>query len=372
MKTILIPILAFILISCFVPTEPAVVANPGDSLTLLWEYEYDQFGFGSWLPPGFVGDSLIIMTGDEYITCLRTDNGTMKWRYDVPGDNASSMHNLVHNESYLFGWQNGSNYPAFAVNISTGLQVWSIDSIGFGRYHCASPSYIFTPYGHRFFKLSFEGEVLDSATSAYPFRSISYYSGRIYGAQGWSAEGRPYDEGAIICYDEETLDSLWSYNEPRGGFNMCLPVFEDGVMYVGTVWGEGNCVLALDTETGEVLWKNDNYGAFKMIIVGDTLYREVSSVIFAMDKTTGNDIWRTNLPNPDESPTISHHDGYLYIEHSGTLYILNANTGEQVHKMRGPDNAPVDQVSTGTGKLFVQSTQHLYAFRPYDLEKDID
>ena len=104
----------------------------------------------------------------------------------------------------------------------------------------------------------------------------------------------------------------------------------------------------------------------------DTLFCTSSSTVYALDKHTGNLLWETQVFNPDESSLLAYWDGYVYHPHYGKLYILNGETGEIVHTMRGPDEAYTYQVSAGAGKIFVQSSQHLYAFSPYDPEKDND
>jgi len=104
-----------------------------------------------------------------------------------------------------------------------------------------------------------------------------------------------------------------------------------------------------------------------------TRYFVLQAVLF-MHWTSTPEIyyWETQVFNPDESSLLAYWDGYVYHPHYGKLYILNGETGEIVHTMRGPDEAYTYQVSAGAGKIFVQSSQHLYAFSPYDPEKDND
>ncbi len=361
-------VLLVLITSCFNNKEEP--ENPEEPLGLLWEYSYSMKGWGPEAQPGLIGDSLILMTGDEYISCLLTDSGDVKWRYSVPGGNVSTIQNLLYDDLQFYGWQYRNGNKLFAVNIETGEENWSIDSAGYYENHGLGSEYYYSPYGTRFFKITLTGEVVETVKSTQPYRSLSYYNNKVYGGQGWPSG--VHDRGRIICYDENTLDSLWSYDSPGGGFNMCYPVFDNGILYIGTVWGSNNKVFALNAETGDVVWETDVYSCYKIIMVGDTLFCTSSSSVYALDKNNGNLLWRTTVFNPDESSPITYWDGYVYHPHYGKLYILNGETGEIVHKMRGPDEAPVEQVSAGASKIFVQSSQHLYAFTPYDPEKDND
>ncbi len=366
MRYILILLLMLFLVGCLTPVEDDITQD--DTLELLWAYPYSMVGWGGRVSPGVVGDSLVLMTGDEYITCLRADSGSIKWRYDVPGDFYSFIGSFLFDDQQLYAWEKNDGYSVYTLDMATGELNWSIDSCGRSNHHGIGPNY-YSPFYKSAFKISKSGQVLDTVKSDQTYDSMSYFNGRVYGSIGWSPPNNPNSVGRIICYNEETMDSLWTHEEPGGGFDLCYPVFEDGVMYIGTIWGAKNKTLALNAETGEVIWDNNNYGAIKMIIVGDVLYRKPGAAVFAMNKTTGEDLWRTNLSNPDERPTMSYLDGFLYVENYGTLFILNAETGEIVHKVYGgPDGAGIEQVSTGAGKVFIQTSRHLYAFNPFNPE----
>lgn len=348
---------------------PDVKETPEEPLGLLWEYEYDYFGWGPRATPAPVGDSLVIMAGDQYISCIRTDSGSVKWQYPVPGGREAKIWRLLFDDTQFFGWQRAEREVLFALDLDTGNENWSIDSCAYWDHHGVGPAY-YSPHGREAFRISLDGEILDTVRSDQTFDSMSYSNGKVYGCFGWSPPNSPKSVGRVICYDEVSMDSLWVHEEPGGGFDLCYPVFENGVMYIGTVWGANNKTLAINAETGELIWENEGYGCYQIVIVGDNLIFDGGGGVHALNRHTGEEIWWTPLFNPDESPALSYLDNYIYIENAGTLFILDATTGEIMHSMHGPDGASVEQVSTGAGKVFVQSTEHLYAFSPYDPEKD--
>ena len=367
--------LTFIIVGLFITgcdnPIPQEIVDPYP-LDVIWELQYNHNGWGADAPPTLINDSLLLFTGDNNISCIRIDSGSSKWisTHDYAG---SQLKRFVFDESNIFGFRGRNNI--YALDIMDGTTQWEKDidscqsfsfrlSADLEHYFVGISSYRDNiPYSIQ--KYNKAGVLLDSVATDHMPWVLSNNENRLFCSQGWSPADIPNDIGQIICFDIITMDTLWNY--AGSGSFIHSPLFQDGIMYVGTVWGVNNKTLALNAETGEVIWENENYGAHRIIVVGDTLYREVSSAIFAMDKTTGEDLWRTNLSNPDESPTISYWEGYLYVENVGNLFILNAETGEIAHKVYGgPDGSGIEQVSTGAGKVFIQTSRHLYAFSPYD------
>jgi len=350
------------------PNKP--VDQHTDSLQLLWSYEYSPEGWGTDAQPAVVGDSLLLITGDRYISCLRLDSGTVKWQFPVPGGGASYIQNILFDDNNFYGWQYRSGNPVYALNLLTGEKIWSIDSTAYYRFPGLSPTYYYSPYGYKFFKITKAGSVIDTVESTNQFRSLVYGDQRIFAGQYWT-DG-PNEKGRIVCYAEDSLDSLWGYNSSGGGFNMCVPQFENNTLYAGTVWGGslGNEIVALNAETGTRLWRTETYGCYQIVLDGDVLYYAGGSSVNALDKNTGHVLWEAIIPTTDESSPLAYWDGYVYKAHGGTLFIFDATTGERVHYTYtfNGNTEYVYQVSTGAGKIFVQTSQHLYAFEPFNPE----
>ncbi len=365
-----------LLISC---CDDPLPENPTDSynLDVLWEMQYENNGWGADAPPASINDSLLLYTGNDNISCINIDSGSLKWTSSL--EHAGSvLKRFIFDESNVFGFRRGNNI--YSLDISDGTTIWEKDidscqsfsfelSIDQEHYFVGISSHkVNSPYSIQ--KYSKSGFLVDSTPTNHMPWILSSSDNKLFCSQGWSPAGNPNDIGQIICFDVTSMDTLWYYE--GGGSFIHYPIFKDGIMYAGTVWGANNKILALNTETGEVIWETGSYGCYQIELVGDTIYYGGGGSVSALDKNTGQVLWRTVIPTTDESSPLTYLDGFVYKSHAGSLYILDATTGEVVHTMRGPDNASVEQVSTGAGKIFVQSTQHLYAFSPYDPEKDHD
>lgn len=157
-------IIALVILGCDIISSPPTPGDETEPLGLLWKYEYDYFGWGPRAAPAPVGDSLVIMTGDVYITCLGADSGSVKWKYPVPGGREAKMWNLPIDDTQFFGWQKEEREVLFALDLATGHENWFIDSCAYSDLHGLGPAY-YSPHGREAFKVSLEGEVLDTISS---------------------------------------------------------------------------------------------------------------------------------------------------------------------------------------------------------------
>lgn len=316
-------------------------------------------------------DSLVLFTGDGNISCVYTKDGSLKWQSTLEYAGIG-LRRFVFDDNLLFG--HIGNGVLYALNLTDGSEAWEIevpDYDYFGWEMTINSDYYFVSlkttsiYQCLICKYDKTGVLLDSLLSTHMPRILTIQDNRLYANSGWSAS--PDDVGRITCYDAISLDSLWGYNSIGGNFSLCRPVFENGILYAGTVWGghRGNEVVALNATTGELIWRTPSYGVYQVIVEGDYLYCDLGGGVLALNKSDGTQLWETLLPVADENSVLAYCEGYLYNAVSGGLYVFDAITGEIVFKTLPPDNAPVYQVAAGAGKVFVQSSRHLYAYIPY-------
>ncbi|MFQ6678661.1 MAG: PQQ-binding-like beta-propeller repeat protein [Fidelibacterota bacterium] len=381
MKIVQILVSFLLLYSCFDNEKPE--PNPEEPMEFLWEYSYTYEGWGPYMIPTIVGDSLVFITGDNNITCILINSGRVKWTTKVSETWNSTIRNFLYDNRQIYGWQ--VQEGVFTLNIISGEEVWKYE-IGnhdrFGHYHDISfDSYFVGTYDDTtgwFWSFSKDGNVNLRKRIPHAIWSITYLNGKIYCGQGWRDNSILQTVGRVLCLDAINGDSLWAYNTVHGSFISNIPIFDNNVIYSGTVFSESghNIIVALNADTGDEIWtfsREGQYADYNDIkLVDGVLYCSTNTGVVAISADTGQELWFTEPVFSHNENTLDYWNGYIYIPHTGSLWVLEAETGEIVHKMRGPDKSPVLKVSAGAGKIFVQSSQHLYAFTPYDPEKDND
>jgi len=367
---VFILLLSFIIILYSCEFQNNGKGNPEEPLRLLWEYPYDFKGYGPHSAPEVIHDSLIIMAGDENISCLYQETGKLKWKTKVAENNSASMRNILFNDNSLYGWQDRVGIMTW--DIHTGKELWNYkfnDGDFVTRFTAISDhSYILPAFNDTmnwYWSFNNDGSINYKKRIRGTAWSITYRNNKLFTGQGWHQGSNGV--GRITCFNSANGDSLWSYDTKFGGFFQVKTVIENGILYCGTVYGHPNSVVvALDLETGKELWTHGSFPCHGLLLEGNLLFSNSSLDLYAINKYNGEMVWSTRLTGgDDENNSIAYFDGYIYHPHSGYLFILKAETGEIVYKLRSPDKSWVYKVSTGAGKVFVQSGRHLYAYAPY-------
>ena len=164
----------------------------------------------------------------------------------------------------------------------------------------------------------------------------------------------------------------------RGGQLEGTPVVVDGVMYVST---GTRSVLAIEAGTGTVKWRyrpesQGPNGGNKGVVVaeGKVFFGRRDNVLVALDQETGEVVWQTQLPKERGayvSASAVYHDGLVYIGTSGgdggargQMGAYDAKTGKEVWKfytIPGVDDRFVetwegDSYKNGGGGIWVSPT----------------
>ncbi|WP_449267425.1 outer membrane protein assembly factor BamB family protein [Haloarchaeobius iranensis] len=133
----------------------------------------------------------------------------------------------------------------------------------------------------------------------------------------------------FYALDAESGDVLWN-TEVGHRFGSSSPAVVDGSVYVGS-YGDGPLVVsgsedeeefeapamfALDTESGEIQWRYDQFGDRSQIgsspaVADGRVYFGAEETLYALDSEAGDEVWTRNVPShPDSSPAVV--DGTVY------------------------------------------------------------
>jgi outer membrane protein assembly factor BamB len=194
------------------------------------------------------------------------------------------------------------------------------------------------------------------------FASASVVDGKLYTADTGSANGK------LHALDAATGQELWTFPSDAlpGDHAWTSPPVANGVVYFG-VNRPIPVVYAVNATTGQEVWHHTgpiaNIVSSPTLIDGRLYVAFTDGSIRALDSTNGQVIWNvTHVGGAYSSPAVA--EGRLYIAiHNSGLLALDANTGSELWlaPMPGPQwSSPAVE----NGRVFVGSRDDhkLYAF----------
>lgn len=186
----------------------------------------------------------------------------------------------------------------------------------------------------------------------------------------WLTYGGNYAEDRFSTLEEITRDNVdelglaWTYDiELRGGVE-ATPLVVGGIMYISSPW---SVVHAIDTRTGERLWRHDpgvprirgrlaccgvvNRGV--ALYEGKVIVGTIDGRLIALDAESGDVVWETLTIDPNEAYTITGAvrvvQGLAIIGNGGAEYgvrgyvsAYNADDGELVWRTYTVPGNPAD------------------------------
>jgi outer membrane protein assembly factor BamB len=190
------------------------------------------------------------------------------------------------------------------------------------------------------------------------------FNGKIYQYSGF---------GKLICRKAETGAFVWSvdvlkdYQAPNIKWGVTENLLIDDNKLFCTAGGPEANVIALDPETGRLIWKSRGkgetsaYGSPAMIKLADKhiLVAQTANSILGIDAKNGNLLWSHDQPNKYSvhANTPLYHDGYLYCVSGygkGGVMLKVANDGNSVQEVWR--NTSIDNRMGGfvlvNGKIF--------------------
>ncbi|WP_367175690.1 PQQ-binding-like beta-propeller repeat protein [Haloarcula rubripromontorii] len=112
-----------------------------------------------------------------------------------------------------------------------------------------------------------------------------------------------------------------------GKASWAAPALCDEVVYV-PIWKKNPGLHAVDTQTGETMWHYSTENPRSPCVVGDTVYGAGKDSVFALDRTSGEQIWLCVVSG---SVDLAVADGRVF---SGSaeleMYAIDAGSGERL------------------------------------------
>jgi len=341
-----------------------------DPMKLQWKYSYLTIGFGAHAPPKVILDSLVLFIGDANLTCLKISNGNVKWISHIDDKVPLQSKMLLIDDSYIYGthiedlraWDKASGEEQWRLELpeDRGGLFAQYNSLLSDRIYVAGASNVksITLFNGINFEFDIKGAVRSAIVSGL----------KLFCGHGWYNSNLQQDNGMLTCLNAQTGDSLWSYFTTAGSFLRMAPIIEDNIVYCGTTAGYNCKFFAFNAETGAILWKSENIMTFYAIIIDDFIFGNEGGAVYALNKINGELIWRTELNIGHGESELTYINGHIYHIHGNGCFVLIPETGEIVYHFYAEDGTSFIRLSTGAGKVFLQSGAHLYCYEPYKPE----
>ena len=339
-----------------------------DSLQVFWKRAFEMTG-GIRVRPRIVGDSIVLFSGGAHLRAFRVANGSTKWKTSLEPETELYSRRLLVSKGTVCSPHQGQ---VLSWDLETGRQQWKfvppegnrLFEIGF---YDLGPEHFYGSGSGKLLIINREDGSL-SREEEYGGASTLYQDGSLFLGQAWTPEGAEgQSRGGILKVNVASGDSLWFFKTERGGFYRMRPLLDEGRVYAGTRGGEMTEFVALDAETGEVIWRNKEARVYAAEMAAGKIFVNTGRDVMALDKETGETLWHAGLEAGHGESELAYLDGYVYHPHGQGLRVISAKTGEVVH-IEWPENGYFWEVSTGAGKVFAQDSGALYAFEPYSPE----
>lgn len=319
-------------------TGKADLSGVALEVELVWKYRealiLDRRPFAS--SPALVGDRVLIGSDNFNLYCLSLEDGLPLWTFEARHPIFSSPVAFGGRAYVGEGLHYTQDAKLYCLDVATGKVLWDFQTTS----HTESTPAVSD--GKVYFGAGDDGlYCLDAETGHLKWRFPDahvdggplVHNGRVYFGSGYATK-------ALFCLDANRGRLAWKkdFAVPVWG----APALAGGKLYVGI--GNGNfdesdehpqgAALCLDPETGEEVWRFGDVkdGVLTSIAVSENraVFGSRDGACYALDATTGQLAWRTDIEVPIlSSPAISGTHVLLGTD-DGLLFCLDLEDGGEV------------------------------------------
>lgn len=248
------------------------------------------------------------------------------------------------------------------------------------------------PAGDRFYAFDKKtGEIVWASTpgdrpkdNSYSHPILTFLDGKrvLYSATG---------DGSVVCVNARTGEPIWRIPVFKAGINSSLLLHDDKLIAIyGTPYEPGQMIAlkiphiaptnaasapVVVQRSAAQLWANDlSTSSSSPILVGDRIYVVTEKGdLNSVDANSGKILWHMKIGIEQRNAALTFADGKLYVpmlndpaskdESAGALYIIEpSDTEGKILAHVSLDGRCFGTPTAYNGKVYVQTTRHLYAF----------
>ena len=287
---------------------------------------------GNRLYIGSAHGSIFSLGGATY--CIDTESQKILWRHTSPTPIFSSPA-VAGGRVYIGeGYHHDSDCHLRCLDARTGEQIWSFPTTS----HVESTPFIhqgklyFTAGADGVYCIdALEGEQIWHYPAVHADMSPVMHKDKVYFGTG-------YEDYRIYAVDAQTGAEVWSKQMPYSVWGS--PSAEENRVFFGL--GRGNFsesapipagkVVALDTETGDILWEHEAEDAVLTAIAiqnGYVTFGSRDGYVYSLQSTDGKLNWKTDLGGPVVSSPAVTMDTIYAATKDGYIYALSTDNGKE-------------------------------------------
>ncbi|EAY23793.1 quino protein, putative [Microscilla marina ATCC 23134] len=149
------------------------------------------------------------------------------------------------------------------------------------------------------------------------------------------------DQSYFFCYDLDKQKIIWEHL--LGEVSVVSSALSNGILILNL---ERKCVHALDTQTGKIIWQNDQFGTFydshvktekpctlsgfPIIIDENIILSLLGYKIVSLNLKNGKIKWETQVKERTPSSITYYIDGNIYLIGNQTYCAINPSNGNKI------------------------------------------
>ena len=302
-----------------------------DEETMAVDFSSSPAVVGNRLYIGSAHGSIFSLGGATY--CIDTESQKVLWRHASPTPIFSSPA-VAGGRVYIGeGYHHDRDCHLRCLDAHTGEPIWSFETAS----HVESTPFIsqgklyFTAGADGIYCIdALEGQQIWHYPAVHADMSPVVHKDKVYFGTG-------YGDYKIYAVDAQTGAEVWSKQMPYPVWGS--PSAEENIVFFGL--GRGNFsesapipagkVIALDAETGDIVWEHEAEDAVLTAIAvqnGYVTFGSRDGYVYSLQSTDGKLNWKTDLGGPVVSSPAVTMDTVYAATKNGYIYALSSGNGE--------------------------------------------
>jgi outer membrane protein assembly factor BamB len=348
------------------------VVGSGDSIAPVWRVALESADANTETTPATDGHRLYVIGGAVF--ALDVQNGARLWTYRPSGETSRPRNILVRNGRLFFAGK-----IAFGVDAASGAELWRLPlpipagtDASLGHTAVDESTFYVGTDSHQVFAIDQATGALRWSTDIGPdwrfrgiVRGITVSGDTLFvSAHQFNAENGYISTGWIFGLDRATGRTIWSFRNGSGSDwrTVSAPVNVAGRLLFASDLLSGSA-FAVDRFTGQEVWRRtgpaNKFGplASPIVVDGTAYYASEDTYVYAVDAATGVERWKRQNSASNFSFAVC---GSRVFTNYQSLAILDRSDGHVLYRSRDADI--FSEFAVTGGRAFALSNRAVYAY----------